>query len=55
MPEHTSLTEDVCAKWIEELGIYLPGKCGDPPWYHETFYGAYQGKRYYKSSPDVKT
>ena len=42
MPDHTSVTKHVCGKWVEELGIYLPGKCGSG-----TFYGAYLGNMYY--------
>ena len=55
MPEHTSVAKDVCVKWIEELGFYLPGKCSNVPQYQHIFFGAYLGNRYKKSSPDVNT
>ena len=53
MPEHASVTRDVCARWIEELGIYLPGKCPINTAFHDHFFGAYMGNQYIETSPDV--
>ena len=49
MPEHISVTERVCGKWVANLGFFLPGKCGGP----EYFYGAYGGIKYKKRGPKV--
>ena len=47
IPEHTSVTRSICAKWVETLGINLPGRCaGELP----TFYAAYQGIKHSSKS-----
>ena len=48
MPEHASVTRDVCARWIEELGIYPINTA-----FHDHFFGAYMGNQYIETSPDV--
>ena len=53
MPEHTSVTSRVCTKWIDDVDIYVMGKCADgsPPKY----YAAYRGIQYSKQNPKVST